>query len=218
MVLWAYFDESGHPKDPKVRAFSLAGIRSTCDDWLRFSDEWKAVLLSENVSWFHMRELNSRSSTSPYRGWTKEKRQEFLMRLVEVVTSRLKTPIIFVERLLEARKREKLEELYCSAYWVQIHGAVWDLPETDKVHLVFAMHPQMKPIVLRAYQSRILDAYAKELRDERVGTITFGRPSEEPALQAADLVAWEFARRCHTPSPVRPSMQRLLEMKPVFYS
>ncbi len=218
MVFWAYFDESGHPQDPNIRAFSLGGLRATYEDWLSFSDEWGVVLSSENVPWFHMREFRSPSSKSPYWGWTEDRRQEFLMRLVQVITSRLKTPVGFVERLPEPHEPEKLRDHYYSAYWECVHTAVWDLPDTDKVHLVFASHPEISGVALSTYHRHILDAYAKDFRDERVGTITFGRSKDIPPLQAADLVAWEFAWHYHTPSPVRPSMQRLLEMKPLFYS
>jgi hypothetical protein len=107
VAFWVYFDESGHPTDPAVKAFAIGGLRATCADWLAFNDEWNAVLASENVKAFHMRELYSRSGKSPYRDWDNNKRQEFLMRLVNVITSRLQTPVGSMKRLPDQEERDK---------------------------------------------------------------------------------------------------------------
>jgi hypothetical protein len=88
-----YADESGtHDQTGKqtgAECPTIGGYMAYPDDWIKFCDEWKAVLAAYNVPYFHFREFNDRDAaqndqTSPYHGWDKDRRDSFLYDLAEV--------------------------------------------------------------------------------------------------------------------------------------
>jgi len=49
----AYFDASGSPDD--IAAVSVAGLISTAEKWVSFTDEWEQCLEAFDVSSLHMK-------------------------------------------------------------------------------------------------------------------------------------------------------------------
>ena len=54
MSLCAYFDESGDPGDPRVKAFAIGGCIARQEQWPHFDRKWNRALADEGISWFHM--------------------------------------------------------------------------------------------------------------------------------------------------------------------
>jgi hypothetical protein len=74
----AYFDASGTPADTVL---TMAGYVSDVRKWTKFEQCWKTILQRENVSAFHMTDCIS--GQKEYKGWTKERRGQFLHDLSE---------------------------------------------------------------------------------------------------------------------------------------
>ena len=85
MSLWGYFDEAGHPSDPNVHAFVIAGGIAEEADWIRLDQEWSQILEEENVRdskgvrWCHWKDL--RHAQDAFLGWDAERVHSFITRL-----------------------------------------------------------------------------------------------------------------------------------------
>lgn len=215
-MLKAYFDESGHTADPGVRAFGIAGLRALCEQWFTFNERWLSLIEPEGIRCFHMKEFYSGHAT-PYRDWSLEKKERFLMSLLDVIET-VKPPIGAMQSLAEdLQDRETIQNAYREAYHGAIRSAVITSPDEAKDHFIFARHEEISREDMADYHKRVMDGYRRVLSDPRVGSIAFGEPPDLPPLQAADYIAWEFRRHVHDPSAVRPTFKRLLAMRPHIY-
>jgi hypothetical protein len=80
-VVVAYFDESGTHSGSGV--FAIAGYVAAQEDWIKFETDWKRVLRSAGISYFHMVEYENRCG--PFATWGEEKRHEVLTDLLAVI-------------------------------------------------------------------------------------------------------------------------------------
>lgn len=214
-VLWGDFDETGHPSDPNVTAFGVCGLRATCQQWLAFSEKWNAALADYGVDVFHMKTFYS-PRHSPYNRWPDERKQAFLTLLLDLIE-----PLVPVlgsmkkfEEDVEGAERETIQEDWRESYHGGIRSALFNVPHGSKVHFVFAQHPEISSTVVGEYHAMLAQSYAENLHDARVGTFTFGEPKELPPLQAADYLAWEFARDArYGRGNMRPTLQRILSWR-----
>jgi len=216
MVLEAYFDESGHPDDPNVHAFSLIGFRATCITWTKFNSTWNSLLNKYGVPYFHHRELFSKSRKSPYRDWCDEKRKSFLIQLTEVITRDLNS-VRGVVKKLPNTGRKTLAQIYGDSYRTCVHASRLNLRKADKVNLIFSSHKQINSKSFLQHHQMLANAYAIYQNDHRLGTLQFKDFRGHPPLQAADLAAWEFAHHAHQPSPPTYAIKLLRQMKNVIY-
>lgn len=208
---WGYFDETGHPADPRVSAFGIGGLRATCRTWVSFNEAWQRVLAPKGITAFHMKEVYAPRST-PYGGWSDDDKTDFLMALIDVIEM-VKPPLGAMRSLVnDVAHRDRMAEAYREAYHDALHSTLTASPSATKVHFVFAKHPEISEVLLRRYHGWIMDAYQEVLDDDRVGAITFGEPADLPPLQAADLIAWELRRHQANPTERRPTLLRLLDM------
>src|SRR5713226_2748642 len=120
MTFEAYFDESGHPQDRNVHAFSLIGFRAAPEVWMKFNNRWSSLLVKYDAPYFHRRELFSQSSKSPYRGWPLEKKRSFLIELTEAIALCLDSPRGVVKKLPHT-ERKSLAQLYGDSYRTCVH-------------------------------------------------------------------------------------------------
>lgn len=220
LALWAYFDESGHTSDKTVVAFSLAGLRATCEQWTRFSLAWDNALAQEKVLSFHMKMLYSRSEKSPHKDWSSEKREKFLMALIELIREHLgeHSAIGGADRVGKDGTWEGGFELtYYNAYRTCIHAALFNVPKTEKVHFVFALHEEVSSVVFRQYHAAMAEAYKRWKNDSRIGSMSVARAASLAPLQAADLIAWHVRRHQQKPKEPRPSWDAIMALRPHFY-
>lgn len=83
MILWAYFDESGHSDDPNVHAVSVAGAVATTRAWTQLEREWKATLGEFGVKELHMKYLSH--LRDEYKCWDVSQREKFLAQLLPIM-------------------------------------------------------------------------------------------------------------------------------------
>jgi hypothetical protein len=79
----AYFDASGEAEGYAV--LTIAGAVAPVKKWIRFETQWTDILHAEGVTEFHATDFAS--SQGEYVGWKgdKERRSNFLSRLIAVV-------------------------------------------------------------------------------------------------------------------------------------
>jgi len=215
MVLWGYYDETGHPSDPNVTAFGVCGLRATCAQWLTFNEAWKKLLAAEGIENLHMKTFYSRHH-EPYNGWSDAKKDSFLMSLVDLIET-IKPVVGSMKKFpADGSERETIEEEWRESYHGCLRSSVMMLPAHAKVHFVFARHPEISQVSVDQYHGWVTDSYKQLWNDWRVGTLSFGDPKDLVPLQAADYVAWEIARDARNgpdPDKMRPTMRRLRDMR-----
>jgi hypothetical protein len=85
MPLAIYIDESGTHDGSDLIA--MGGYVGWKDDWQTFSGEWESVLCDYRVQDFHAVEfmrspaIQEADKNSPYRGWSPDKREQFILDL-----------------------------------------------------------------------------------------------------------------------------------------
>lgn len=82
-MLQAYFDESGHPADPRSQVVSVATVVSTEHGWCAFEDQWHEVLNRYQVSGLHMKHYAH--FRGEFSGWTEDKRNAFTQELFSIL-------------------------------------------------------------------------------------------------------------------------------------
>lgn len=86
MKIVVYADESGTNdvtgQQPGSEVPTLCGYIDTPEYWVRFKRKWKQILNDYRAPYFHFREFASKhlcaKPSSPYHGWSEEKRDSFL--------------------------------------------------------------------------------------------------------------------------------------------
>jgi hypothetical protein len=92
MILKVYFDESeGFDGNGNSKIIVAGGYIALKDEWLKFRDEWKAVLDRNGIKNFHFSQFHAKTDdlTNPYRDWTDEQRDEYFYDLAMVLSERL---------------------------------------------------------------------------------------------------------------------------------
>lgn len=107
----AYFDASGSPGDSSV--VSLAGLVTTAEKWVAFSDEWQECLDVFGVSALHMKDFaHSKREFSSW--WLNEpKRRRFLSALLETVENHIEYTVaaaVWIKDYNDADERYCLSE------------------------------------------------------------------------------------------------------------
>jgi hypothetical protein len=153
---------------------------------------------------------------APYNGWPEDKKDKFLVSLVDLIE--IVKPVLGSMKKFPADRsgRETIEEEWRESYHGCLRASVLDLPPSAKANFIFARHPEVNPMAASDYHARVVQSHRDSLSDSRIGTLSFGDPTELPPLQAADYVAWEIARDARNgpdPGKLRPTMRRLQGMR-----
>lgn len=191
-MLRAFFDESGHSAQKKGLVVSVGGSVYQDNTGSGFDDEWKTMLADFNVAQLHMRDFAH--SRREFDGWTKGRQHQLLARALPLIaryalTHVGATIVLSEHQMLTEEERSGLIDPYYAAAQIVIRGAgliAWNRSET--VEVTFADHPEFRRIkdLYKACRD-ILDIGPHLARDVRVAS-----PQAEPALQVADLVAYEL--------------------------
>ena len=222
MSLCAYFDESGDPSDPRVRAFSIGGCIASVEEWSAFDRKWVDALSEERISWFHMVDFEhpERVHGNQFFGWDKARRQRLLNRLLDIMNAHI-ICLGTAQRLPESG-RLTIEDYYFSHYRACVTRPAL-FAHQEIVSFVFARHPTITgkktaQMALTKYHNVLVRAYSKRPRwDGRLGPMRIDDARKVPALQAADIVAYELRREQTLPTDERYPMRRLREKSTYFF-
>lgn len=216
-MLKAYIDESGHSSDPRCQFVGMGGLVAPSEKWEEFTISWQAAL-DEFIGGqpFHMKEYICVPAIGPYVGWNEDKRRAFLKRLIDTIVSseaRLVGCVVSLEGFnkLHPLHQSVLLDPYYMCFQRVTHGCRicgMTLSEVEvfageEVALVYAYQNDFGAIESgssnREQQGRAEQLWhaMKEQGgpfSKFMGAYSSSLAKEVPALQAADLFAYEITK------------------------
>jgi Protein of unknown function (DUF3800) len=211
MIWTAYLDESGTDNSPIML---MGGYLGNTEQWDAFNAAWEALLKSEGIQFCHAKDL--RHSAKQFKGWSRERREQFILKAYQVRTSHLQLGVTAIIR------QNDYETLYKSQpnprklrqdtkYGVLFRGCLLvvesavvrlQLPTKD-LTLNFVMEAGAKNA---ADAPRLFELAKKEHLPQwahLLGTLTFGDKTS-CGLQIADLLVYSanrMERKDHADKP-----------------
>jgi hypothetical protein len=195
--LIGFLDESGHSSATEF--FALAAFVAKDADWATFDRLWRDALRDSGAPYLHMREFAHRVGV--FRGWTEDQRRALLARCVNAVNS---IPAVAVGAAmsmgdfdaLSCKERSLLRDPFFCCFQEVVRGVTLNAclaPAGGCIRTVFSRQDEFG-----ASARQLWDVMAETLdvRDH-MGSLEFENMREVPALQAADLLAYELRHHYH---------------------
>lgn len=200
-LLGAYFDDSQSSGD----VWTVAGYVGYKNQWDHFEGLWQAILERHGVPYFHMREMAD--PAGPFKKWLppeehEEERAAFFIDMAEAILKshlRMISSAVWISDLtrFNAARGLALEPFPLAAYTclVQIQQQYDGVPATATFDRIEKVDDKLRKA--RVYADSDPRTYPDASFIEHIAA--FGVPKgvtsrEVPALQAADLVAWEYRK------------------------
>lgn len=211
----AYMDETGHSADAKQKFNGIGGLFAAADEWIAFEEKWNATLARKefNIPYFHMKDFEARDAggrKSFFAGWSEAKRRRLFGKLLSLIASVHPIcigSIVHMDdyRALNESQRAILRDPYflsfvnVIAYTTSFLDFVTASPDV-KVGLIFSDQVEFRHRALLLYE----DIWKVGMFIKRSAYPPDFRPMQDfPALQAADIVAYEmykeYDRRVYRP-------------------
>jgi hypothetical protein len=196
-VVVGYFDESGHSSGTEY--FSLAAFVSNKLEWEKFDKQWRRALEQNGAPYLHMREFAH--FRGPFTGWSEERRRSLLSECVTAINSINSIAVgaaMSVEdfKTLGPEGQSKLQDPFFCCFQEVVRGvalnAVFE-QKNLKAHMVFSQQDEFRSKAMKLYDAM---AYNSDVRT-RMGSLKFRNMHDVPALQAADLLAYELRHFYH---------------------
>jgi len=199
-MLQAYVDESGGTQRGNI--LLLAACVLTYDEWVKFSDDWQAVLDAEpRISTFHFRD--ARKLEKEFRGWTPLARDLKVIALTEVVMRH--RPMIYAcwvnvddyNRIVRPAAPPDFRDAYFALFYtviVSVAATRVNLGDTIPIDYVFDEHGDVGLNALLWYYE-VKQNVPSPVSALMGSTPIFKDDKDVLPLQAADLVAWHKRRR-----------------------
>lgn len=196
----SYVDEAGHSKDPERNYLCLAGLLAEQAAWNEFNTEWRAACTEEGLTRpFHMMDLAG--FKGQFNGWTEERRRRLTERLISAIRRANAIPIGSVISVRHFNGfapglRSKLKDPYFMAFQPLTYNiavaAAMQMPP-GRVTMVYAHHPEYSRGLGNSRELWVGLRQANPIIAGFMESYACGEPAETPALQAADLWAYELA-------------------------
>lgn len=217
VAMGAYFDESGsHAGSPLL---SVAGYLLSSEQCIRLDREWREALASAGLSHFHM--ADCAHGVGEFKGKTFRDRDELARRLISIIKLRVNCGIVASICEGDFQDARPVQWQRGGAYTVCVLYCVAEIGNW------VVRHSYRDPVSFfleagHRLQSEANDAIASMMRVDRLREAvhykshSFVLKNEAPAVQAADLLAWEWHREylnIHGAKrrPRRRSLESLLE-------
>jgi Protein of unknown function (DUF3800) len=190
-MLIAYLDETGHSSD--TSHVGIAGLIAEERAWETFMDAWTELLRHAGVSSLHMRHLAH--FRGEYTGWSDEARRSLLRHALEAIRAANPAVVGAIMPMtawngLSDLRRQALVDPYCSCFQECMSiAAATGRASRQTVHMVFARNTEFAPKIPALWESGRSNPVVTEYVQD---AFEFRSPREVLALQAADLVAYEF--------------------------
>lgn len=196
-MLVGYFDESGHSSETDF--FALAAFVSDDLEWVQFDKQWRTALDRNGAPYLHMREFAH--FRGPFAGWTEERCRSLLGECVTTINS-VKAIAVGAAMLVEDfnifdhEGQSRLQDPFFCCFPEVVRGVALNAffePENYKGDMVFSQQDEFRPKEMKLWNAMVHDS---DLRT-RIGSLKFRNMRDVPALQAADLLAYEFRHFYH---------------------
>jgi hypothetical protein len=196
-VLVGYFDESGHSSSTEF--FALAAFVSDHLEWEQFDKQWRKALERNGAPYLHMREFAH--FRGPFTGWTEERRRSLLGECVTAINSINAIAVgaaMLVEdfNTLDHKGQSRLQDPFFCCFQEVVRGVALNATfkhKGYKAHMVFSQQDQFRPKAMKLWNAIVYDSDVRA----RMGSLKFRNMRDVPALQAADLLAYEFRHFYH---------------------
>lgn len=178
--IWGYFDESGEhaAADGKLIRLTLGGFYAPWPEIEVLCRRWREALEAEGLSDFHMKEIAS--DEHAYENWPSDRKTR-LDRFVDILCD---TAVSFGAFSYSAKSKKNL---FSDAYQLGLGRVLIELENISidnvtKGHVVFARSTQISQELIGRY-------FDQANWDNRLGGYSVMIAKDEPALQAAEIVA-----------------------------
>jgi len=214
-MIWAYYDESGeYDALGNILNMTVGGCVSAKEKWDDFTIAWTALLKAEGLSDFHM---------APFQAWKKpfdfkladgsrdkERHNRIMNAVLDIMLKHIDAFYGYAAVSAAFPEREKSHEILMDDC---ICGAVKDAvlriwtEQEQPIHLVFGKQNHISADMIERY----CEFYDYGEAQGRIRSIEHQETSKVPALQAADVLAYELARVQREGRPKRYPWQRLVD-------
>lgn len=199
-ILQAFVDDSGNSDGNGNPVFVLAGYISSADKWTAFSDEWEAECdQAPPIRKFKMAQANA--FRGDFDGWTREDRDERLLKLAAVVQRhtvlRIQTSMAWEDYndILRGNMPGVAESPYIWLMWrLIVDLADWQEARglNQKVDFIFDDQGSIGTQAVALFES--LRAVLPPEHTARMGDVMHRHDDKVLPLKAADMWAWHIRR------------------------
>lgn len=214
LSLMAYFDESGHARDPNLHFTGMAGFVAPRRVWAELEKKWNAITSSSEYALeqpFHMREFVHKETRSQFKDWTQPRKDNLYRSLIQILVESEVIPTGCIVsnaafESLSARQQIGLRSPYFVALQECIRGACAQALafEPETVDMVFARNSDYGTLAARGEDNKensgtterlfyAIKQNAPEL-GRYMGLYGSGEPQTSIPLQAADILAYEMTK------------------------
>ncbi|WFU08800.1 DUF3800 domain-containing protein [Rhizobium sp. CB3090] len=193
----AFFDESGTHDGSQI--LGIAGYIFRKSEAIKLGHEWKKVLKLKNLPYFHM--VDCAHGNGPFANLTRQERIEVETKIIEIVRKRSIQG--FAVTVVESEFKQALEdfpqikEIYGSAYSFSVHLILAGVlawiganPRAGEISYFFESgHSSASKA--NSVMNELFHHKRQEYRYLRHG---FVEKARSPAVQAADLLAWQWCK------------------------
>lgn len=179
-------------------------------DWLEFERRWRIALEENRVPYLHMKEFSG--SRGPYKGWTEQQRRRLMS---DCLYTLVDTEIIMMSAVMRAADFKSLQpqtqaglgDPYFCCFQECLYGSAlagYLEPDDEKVDIVYSQQDEFRSrfqLIFDGWKQRYSDGDGSNL-----GTLSFADMRGSPALQLADLLAYESTHYYHLRS-TRPDLK-----------
>lgn len=196
-MLIGYFDESGHSSGTEF--FALAAFVSDDLEWAQFDKQWRRALDQNGAPYLHMREFAH--FRGPFTGWTEKQRRFLLGQCVAAINSVHAIAVgaaMSVEdfKTLDHEGQSRLQDPFFFCFQEVIRGVALNAtfePEDYQADMIFSQQDEFRPKAMKLWNAMLQDSDVRT----RMGSLVFRNMRDVPALQAADLLAYELRHFYH---------------------
>lgn len=212
-VLIAYIDESGHSAEARV--VSLAAFVASATQWRRFSADWTGALKDHGAPFLHMREFAHRQGN--FKGWSEDQRRSLLGALLDVIVANQLIAVgaaidVNAFRALPTDIRAGLQDPFLCCAQEVLYGLALVGQPGPATDAVFSRQDEFAGKAEKLWEHlRNRSGFSPGL-----GSLRFEDMRSTPALQAADLLAYELRhyynrRLTYSGTPARYPFRRIIE-------
>jgi hypothetical protein len=217
--LKGFYDESGHPEDPKIKVFGLSGCFGPEKIWDAVERQWNSLLSKAHIDEFHASDCET--GGGKFKNWPQPERHKLYKKFALIISRHKLVHVSCVIDLLAYRRLagefdSETESPYVMAFvasMIATHRETnsGNLPRDEKVACIIELQQQYKNMAENAYYVLVNSTpFGSRLMPVPV----FAPKKAFVPFQPADLVSYEFAKfhlnRVH--DPVRPVRKSFVKM------
>jgi hypothetical protein len=205
VMLWWAFDESYEhsPETGHATRVTIGGSVASCDTWIALEADWRAVLARFALPEFHMTDFEANRAL--FTGWEKtpDRRRDLLESLLDVMERHLRDFFGTTRELEPGEKNETVAYRLCVGDVIAELARYQSRRLNDEFGIVFARR--------KGFRTDLVRRAIEREGEEKFGPVISDRPIKIPALQAADIIAYETSRVQRAGRPERYPFRRLCE-------